>query len=175
MENPSKNKREKFLPEEDAVLRCLVEKHGTLSWEAIAAELPGRNARQCRERWKHYLSGERLNDPWSNEEDMLLFDKMQTIGPRWTQLTQFFPGRTDIEIKSRWMQRFAHRSNLHLVHRKPLFPNFQPTILPLPGRVQFAPLMPAQAKPVGEGEFFTGTSREHSFNRSFSDYGHWEE
>jgi hypothetical protein len=110
----AKTRREKFLPEEDARLRHLVAERGTNSWDAVAAELPGRNPRQCRERWKHYLSGARVKTPWWPEEDQLLYDKMRALGPRWTTLATFFPGRTDIEVKSHWMQNFAHFSDLHV-------------------------------------------------------------
>jgi hypothetical protein len=115
--NGSGRRREKFLPEEDARLRSLVEIYGTNSWGTIAAGLPGRNVRQCRDRWKHYLSSENPNEPWMPEDDQLLMQKMQDFGPRWTILATFFPGRTDTQVKNRWMQRFADRSTLHLQNR----------------------------------------------------------
>jgi hypothetical protein len=49
-------RRSRFLPEEDALLKHLVMKCGLKSWRRVAAELPGRNPRQCRDRWHHYLS-----------------------------------------------------------------------------------------------------------------------
>jgi hypothetical protein len=106
--------REKFLPEEDVKLKELVQKYGTVSWDIIAREMPGRNPRQCRERWKHYVSSTRPKSDWSPAEDVLLYQKMEEMGPRWTNLAQFFPGRTDLQVKSRWMQRFALVSDLHL-------------------------------------------------------------
>jgi hypothetical protein len=113
--------REKFLPEEDLRLKELVTKYGTVSWDVIAREMPGRNPRQCRERWKHYVSSTRPKSEWSPAEDMLLYQKMEEMGPRWTNLAQFFPGRTDLQVKSRWMQRFALVSDLHL--RRPGSPD----------------------------------------------------
>jgi hypothetical protein len=146
MAQPPKNKREKFLPEEDRELRRLVRECGISSWETIAAGMPGRNPRQCRDRWKHYLSGDRAKVPWSAAEDGLLLEKMQTIGPRWTQLTAFFPGRTDMDVKARWMQTFASHSNLHIANRRipvlqPVLvtPNPYPALLPgLPAQESFA-------------------------------------
>jgi hypothetical protein len=107
-------RRAKFRPEEDAKLKELVERSGTISWDVVAREMPGRNARQCRERWKHYVSSTRPKGEWSLTEDLLLYQKMEEIGPRWTNLAQFFPGRTDLQVKTRWMHRFASVSNLHL-------------------------------------------------------------
>jgi hypothetical protein len=43
-------------PIEDLALRELVLVHGLTAWPMIASRLPGRNARQCRDRWNHYLS-----------------------------------------------------------------------------------------------------------------------
>ena len=40
----------KFNEEEDARLRELVNEYGDSSWIQIAAPMPGRNSRQCRER-----------------------------------------------------------------------------------------------------------------------------
>jgi hypothetical protein len=177
-----RNKREKFLPAEDEKLHLLVEKHGLSCWESVAAEMPGRNARQCRERWKHYLSGERGKEPWSDAEDRLLFEKMQTIGPRWTQLAIFFPGRTDSDVKSHWMQTFAAYSSLHIANRRKAMPRFEPTI-PLasrPPQVHFVaiapgPPIPKQASSHGE-EYFATASREASFgSRSFFDFTQWGE
>jgi hypothetical protein len=105
-----------------------VKKYGDADWALIAAELPGRNPRQCRERWKHYLSGGVSRDIWGPEESQLLFEKMRSIGPRWTQLAAFFPGRTDIQIKAYWMQNFAPISNLHIQNRAKKPPEFRPTM-----------------------------------------------
>jgi hypothetical protein len=142
-----KTKRAKFLPEEDARLRRLVAERGTASWDAIAAELPGRNPRQCRERWKHYLSGERVKAPWAPEEDQLLYDQMRAIGPKWTTLATFFPGRTDIEVKSHWMQNFAHFSTLHVRSRiRRCIALARTDIAPATGRWQLMPRIPNVAQ-----------------------------
>ena len=37
--------------EEDVQIAALVAEHGTRSWSIIAAKLPGRTGKQCRERW----------------------------------------------------------------------------------------------------------------------------
>lgn len=112
-----KRRREKFLPEEDDKLRELVDKYGINAWDTIAECMNGRNARQCRERWKHYLSSSRGKAPWTDEEDKLLLEKMEELGPKWTKIATFFQDRTDIQIKTRWMQKFASFSNLHLKNR----------------------------------------------------------
>jgi hypothetical protein len=135
-------RREKFLPEEDAKLKELVRIHGQDSWPIIANQMPGRNARQCRERWKHYLSSEKNRLIWTAEEDQLLYQKMLEYGPRWTAISQYFPGRSDLQIKYRWMQKFALFSDLHLINRSP------PTLPMAPGMILLPTTMPVFQYPL---------------------------
>jgi hypothetical protein len=189
-------RREKFRPEEDVRLRQLVNVHGANSWDLIASSLPGRNARQCRERWKHYLSSER-SSTWTVEEDRLLFEKMQSIGPKWTRLATFFPGRTDMQIKAHWMQTFAHFSDLHVKNRAKKIQLLSPAVpivatLPIVApRVQFAnqpppmpmppaapppPQIPRTPTPQRDYESLGGLGRDSSFgSRSFLDLSLWNE
>lgn len=94
--------RRKFSPEEDAALRGLVNEYGTDQWPLIAGQMPGRSVRQCRERWKHYVSGDKLWAPWTATEDAVLRDKVAVHGQKWTKVTRFLRGRTDLEAKTRW-------------------------------------------------------------------------
>ncbi|OHS95996.1 Myb-like DNA-binding domain containing protein [Tritrichomonas foetus] len=141
-----KRRREKFLPEEDLQLKELVTKYGSNAWEIISSKMPGRNPRQCRERWKHYLSSDRGKAPWTQEEDRLLYEKMEEFGPKWTKIASFFQDRTDIQVKTRWMQRFASYSNLHLKNRN----NRRPPIACHPFQpIAVAPLNPHFGQALG--------------------------
>ena len=51
--------------EEDAMVRSLVDEHGTKRWSVIAASLPGRTGKQCRERWHNQLDPAIKKDIWS--------------------------------------------------------------------------------------------------------------
>ncbi|OHT09792.1 hypothetical protein TRFO_21141 [Tritrichomonas foetus] len=98
--------KSKFTPEEDEILRTVVEECGQSDWVEIAKRMPnGRNARQCRDRWQNYLSPDVVNGPWTEDEEALLVQKYNEIGPYWKQIATFFPTRTDINIKSRWNLR----------------------------------------------------------------------
>jgi hypothetical protein len=101
---PDSDPRKKFSPQEDAKLLMLVAQFGPLAWDPISREMPNRNPRQCRERWKHYLSVGFADRPWTKAEDDLLLKKRQELGPRWTKLSQFFQNRSDIQIKARWLK-----------------------------------------------------------------------
>ncbi|OHT05631.1 hypothetical protein TRFO_26508 [Tritrichomonas foetus] len=112
--------RSKFTPEEDEVLKSLVTRLGTNDWQTISHQMGGRNARQCRDRWQNYLCPDVVNGPWSDEEEELLVQKFQELGPSWKQIASFFPTRTDINIKSRWHLRERRIKKEELQKKKAL-------------------------------------------------------
>lgn len=97
----SKCLRTKFTPGEDEKLRSLVKNIGLKNWKEISDHMPGRTSRQCRERWKHYLSIDCAKKAWTYMDDMMLLEKYKAFGPKWTTIANFFPGRSDIQIKTR--------------------------------------------------------------------------
>jgi hypothetical protein len=101
--------RRRFCESEDRILKELVSQLGTSSWEQIAAHLPHRSARQCRERWKHHLSSKEHDCPWMPDEDRLIWEKVDEIGPKWTQIASLLPGRSDYQAKARWLILFGRR------------------------------------------------------------------
>lgn len=103
VQNVSNRVRSQFTKEEDKKLIDLVKKYTADNFSAIAKELPGRSVRQCRERWKHYLSPSVRNTPWTEEEDNLLRAKYCELGPKWVEISAFFHNRTDVNIKNRWI------------------------------------------------------------------------
>jgi len=100
--NSNSQKRKKFSKEEDDILKRAVLEHGNVDWNLIASLLPDRSPRQCRERYKNYLAPSVLNGPWTKEEEALLEQKFSEIGAKWSRLVQYFPSRTDINIKNHW-------------------------------------------------------------------------
>jgi hypothetical protein len=100
--------RLKFSPEEDAQLAELVRIYGEEDWATISSLLPGRNARQCRERWRHYVSPAVSHAPFTAEEDALLLQKFAELGPKWKAIAVFFTARTDITLKNRLLLLARH-------------------------------------------------------------------
>lgn len=94
--------RKPFSPEEDAKLVELVSTQRFLNWQVIASLLPGRSARQCRERWSEYLDPSIKFQPWTNHEDTLLVQLVQIYGNKWTFISKIFNGRTGNDVKNRW-------------------------------------------------------------------------
>jgi hypothetical protein len=116
----------KFTKEEDHFLRSLVERFGSMNWRKIASHMGTRNERQCRERWRNYLSPQ-VSDPqeWTPEEESRLVDAYSIIGPRWTFLASQFPGRSIFNVKNRLMMLQRRERRLIAIQQK-LANAFQP-------------------------------------------------
>ena len=103
---------QKFTPEEDEKLKNLVKTYGTNDWKTISSLIPNRSQRQCRERWKNYLSPDVSNAPWTSEEDQLLEEKYKELGSQWSRISKFFNARTDIHVKNRWVTLSNKHKNI---------------------------------------------------------------
>jgi hypothetical protein len=95
----------KFTPAEDFRLMDIVGRCGANDWPAIAAQMPGRNARQCRERWTNYMNPVLVSAPWTAEEEDLLDEKFAEFGTRWQAIAIFFPTRSKNQIKNHWQSQ----------------------------------------------------------------------
>lgn len=96
---------------EDDTLRELVQRYAEGSWSEVASRLPGRSAKQCRERWKFNLCPTINKADWTPEEDALLVRLQRSSGNRWALIARSFNGRTENAIKTRFrsLQRAARR------------------------------------------------------------------
>jgi myb proto-oncogene protein len=107
-----RRRRGRFSKEEDQRLRILVEHYGSDAWASVSAGLPGRTRRQCRERWSLYLSDAAVSAPWTPEEDAILLQQIEIVGPRWGRLAQALQNRTDLAVKRRWQEIFRGRRTM---------------------------------------------------------------
>lgn len=107
--------KHKFTGQEDRKLKRLVKRHGN-NWSIIQKYMVDRSARQCRERWKYFLNPELNKDDWSIEEDQLLLEKVDEIGPKWSSIASYFNSRSDVAIKNRYSKLYRDQ------HRKAKFP-----------------------------------------------------
>lgn len=97
----TKNSRVMFTKDEDEKIKQLVKKFGT-HWDLIANFMERRTAKQCRDRYSNYLIPGFFQGEWSKEEDDLLTQLYNEIGPKWSVLQRYFPNRGANSIKNRW-------------------------------------------------------------------------
>ena len=96
--------------DEDQILLELINFRGPKNWSGIAKELNTRHhdsisvrkGKQCRERWFNHLNPSLIKTQWSSKEDLILIEKQQELGNRWSQIAKFLLGRTENQIKNRW-------------------------------------------------------------------------
>lgn len=131
-----KQTRQRFTEEDDQLIVAEVGNNRFPNWSEIAAKIPGKTGRQCRERYQHYLSPNLSQDPWTPEEDDLIRKLYNEYGPNWAKIAESFDGkRSNNNIKNRWNNHLRH-SDRKLV--LPLLPVFNSS----------SPIQPAVQSPV---------------------------
>ena len=96
---------------EDDSLIALVQEHGPKNWSFLAKGVPGRNGKQCRERWKNYLDPVIKRGGWSPAEELEIAMSVHELGFQWATIARRMPGRTDSAVKNWWYQ-FVSRATV---------------------------------------------------------------
>ena len=100
-------KKGAWTPEEDQCLINALKQHGQGKWSLTAESVPGRNGKQCRERWHNHLQPNVTKEPWSEREDDIVRNLRHAIGNKWATIAMMLPGRTENAIKNRWNAKLA--------------------------------------------------------------------
>ena len=126
----ARKSRQAFSQAEDEALRALVKEYGETNWSLISQKMRNRNARQCRDRWRCYLRPTLVKSQWTDEEDRLLMEKYNEIGPKWSIIGKSLPGRSEITMKNRWkLLSSAKLNGMKMANGNPVYyvdypPNF---------------------------------------------------
>eukprot|EP00668_Euglena_longa_P002987 GGOE01003485.1.p1 GENE.GGOE01003485.1~~GGOE01003485.1.p1 ORF type:complete len:312 (+),score=16.99 GGOE01003485.1:69-1004(+) len=88
---------------EDEKLVKLVETFGARGWNQIAQHLPGRQGKQCRERYINHLDPRVCKEKWTTEEDLSIMAAYRHYGPQWSKISKLLPKpRTANATKNHW-------------------------------------------------------------------------
>jgi len=98
--------------EEDRILGEVVVKEGAQKWSAVAAALPGRAGKQCRERWYNHICPEVRKGSWTAEEERIIMESVREHGTKWSFIVKQLPGRTDNAIKNRYNSAMRRKTRL---------------------------------------------------------------
>ena len=74
---------------------------GNIKWSVIAAQLPGRIGKQCRERWFNHLDPTLKKGDWEESENATLLKLQRQLGNRWCEIAKVLKGRSPRRAKRR--------------------------------------------------------------------------
>jgi len=98
--------------EEDNILKDKRNLYGK-KWAKIASHLPGRQGKQCRERYVNHLDPELKKGLWTDDEEALLIVLHEKHGNRWANIAKGLPGRSDNDIKNHWYSAIQRKFQQH--------------------------------------------------------------
>ena len=98
----AKSSKQAWDSNSDIRLVQLISVIGPRSWDEIAAQVPNRTGKQCRERWNNHLDPLVMKTEWSIEEDWVLFIVQRSAQNRWAKIANVILGRPDNSIKNYW-------------------------------------------------------------------------
>ncbi|KAH7554406.1 hypothetical protein ACOSP7_028313 [Xanthoceras sorbifolium] len=105
--------RQRWQPEEDAILKAYVKQYGPKEWNLISQRMPNhpllhRDPKSCLERWKNYLKPGIKKGSLSPEEQSLVISLQAKYGNKWKKIATEVPGRTAKRL-GKWWEVFKEK------------------------------------------------------------------
>uniref|UniRef100_A0A5B7BUZ7 Transcription factor AS1 n=1 Tax=Davidia involucrata TaxID=16924 RepID=A0A5B7BUZ7_DAVIN len=103
--------RQRWQPEEDALLRAYVKQYGPKEWNLISQRMSktlDRDPKSCLERWKNYLKPGIKKGSLTPEEQTLVISLQSKYGNKWKKIASEVPGRTAKRL-GKWWEVFKEK------------------------------------------------------------------
>lgn len=103
--------RQRWQPEEDALLRAYVKQYGAKEWNLVSQRMGKplhRDAKSCLERWKNYLKPGIKKGSLTPEEQTLVISLQAKYGNKWKKIASEVPGRTAKRL-GKWWEVFKEK------------------------------------------------------------------
>ncbi|KAK6927975.1 hypothetical protein RJ641_006566 [Dillenia turbinata] len=103
--------RQRWQPEEDAILRAYVTQYGPKEWNLISQRMSkplNRDPKSCLERWKNYLKPGIKKGSLTPEEQSLVISLQAKYGNKWKKIASEVPGRTSKRL-GKWWEVFKEK------------------------------------------------------------------
>lgn len=103
--------RQRWQPEEDALLRAYVKQYGPKEWNLVSQRMGkhlDRDAKSCLERWKNYLKPGIKKGSLTEEEQNLVISLQAKYGNKWKKIAAEVPGRTAKRL-GKWWEVFKEK------------------------------------------------------------------
>ena len=95
--------------EDKLLLDAMASFSGHICWEELSKMIPGRSAKQCRERWQYRLHPDVNKAPFEPWEDELIIYERNYNASNWPLIASKLPGRTSCAVKNRWYTVLRNR------------------------------------------------------------------
>ncbi|EAX91025.1 Myb-like DNA-binding domain containing protein [Trichomonas vaginalis G3] len=106
-------RRRLFSPADDSKLKSILTDSPFRGWKNVAQQMSGFTPKQLRDRWNNYLSPKNTFEPWTDEEDRIIVEKVLKYGTKWSLISTYLPGRPDNSIKNRWNSVLKNEYMIH--------------------------------------------------------------
>ncbi|KAB1211168.1 Transcription factor AS1 [Morella rubra] len=103
--------RQRWQPEEDALLRAYVKQYGPKEWNLVSQRMGQplhRDPKSCLERWKNYLKPGLKKGSLTPEEQSLVVSLQAKYGNKWKKIAAEVPGRTPKRL-GKWWEVFKEK------------------------------------------------------------------
>ncbi|GMH04298.1 hypothetical protein Nepgr_006137 [Nepenthes gracilis] len=115
--------RQRWKPEEDALLRAYVKQYGPREWNLVSQRMGKplhRDPKSCLERWRNYLMPGIKKGSLTAEEHSLVVSLQAKYGNKWKKIAAEVPGRTAKRL-GKWWEVFKEKQLKQQNRRSPFF------------------------------------------------------